>query len=532
MLVLAGPGAGKTYCLIERIRFLIERRDFDPARICAFTFTNKAAEEIGARLARDLGPTGELVRRGTIHAFCTELLRRHGEHVRLGRGFGIADEEYQKSVLSRLRVSPRAQSWMLREFTLHRLRGQPLNERDTRTFGLYTRLLEQRNLVDFDALVVKARELLLHDGPAARETRARWDYVLVDEFQDLSPAQYAVLRELARDHGNLFAVGDDEQSIYSWAGADPAIFRTFARDFTLATTFSLTENRRCPRQTFTLARQLIQHNAPVFSAGRDIRPERDTPFPVRALSFATDADELAWLLADFTSDHAVSGLPWGEYALLYRRNVIGDALEAGLVSAGIPCRLAQGRALADDSVVRCVIASLRVILNPNDSINRDEYLRVMLPRSLCTTLQSEADREGIALSRHALVQANRLPRENEDGRRLRRVRAALRNLEALARKHTSLAAFVEELLSQPVGAYRSVLEKEERLKPLLDPAEDPEIVRLSHSLDEARRAGTSVAIAPMAGVGIALKGMLERLGYARVQVAGRWPSKRLRARLP
>ena len=198
LLVLAGPGAGKTYCLIERIRFLIERHDFDPGRICAFTFTNKAAGEISHRLEGRLGKDrAEKIQRGTIHAFCAELLREFGQNVSLDPGFGIADEEYQTSVMRRL-GQYKWHSAILKNFSAHRFRNKALQHNDLVLFDKYEQFLAKYNVLDFDSLVIKAAELL--DRPAdAAVIRSRWDVVLVDEFQDLNPVQYRVVRALARE---------------------------------------------------------------------------------------------------------------------------------------------------------------------------------------------------------------------------------------------------------------------------------------------------------------------------------------------
>jgi DNA helicase II / ATP-dependent DNA helicase PcrA len=222
LLVLAGPGAGKTYCLIERIRFLIEKHNFDPARICAFTFTNKAAGEIAHRLEARLGAAAQKIQRGTIHAFCASLLRELGASVLLEPGFGIADEEYQLSALRRIEGPRRWHRNTLTRFSAHRFRGDSLMHDDIVLFEKYKQFLTDRKLVDFDTLVIKAAELLEHDDHAAR-IRSRWDVILVDEFQDLNPVQYRVIRALAKEHRHVFGVGDDEQSIYSWAGADPTV---------------------------------------------------------------------------------------------------------------------------------------------------------------------------------------------------------------------------------------------------------------------------------------------------------------------
>ena len=262
-LVLAGPGAGKTFCLIERIRFLIEQFGFDPSHICAFTFTNKAADEIATRLGRQLGARADGVRRRTIHAFCAELLREYSSYVDLTTGFGIADEEYQLTVLRRLIGNQPHLKKVLTRFSVHRLRGDHLYPDDARLFARYEEFLAKRNVVDFDTLVVKATTLL-EETTAASEIRGRWRAILVDEFQDLNPRQYRVIHALSREHRHVFAVGDDEQSIYAWAGADPRAFTSFMNDFAVTRPVYLRENRRCPRHIFHLARQLIEKNPSLF----------------------------------------------------------------------------------------------------------------------------------------------------------------------------------------------------------------------------------------------------------------------------
>ncbi|HET6779317.1 MAG TPA: UvrD-helicase domain-containing protein, partial [Gemmatimonadales bacterium] len=218
VLVLAGPGAGKTYCLICRVQHLISRFDLPPRRILAVTFTNKAAEEIAGRLCEARGRAKEDVTRGTLHALCFKILRDFAIRAGLRPGFGIADEEYQLGVLKRLRVPEKRRAEVLSRFGLYRLQGRPLGERGSELLARYEERLRARNLADFDDLVVLTERLLRTDAAAAAELRARWDYLLVDEFQDLSPVQYGIVRRLAEGHRNLFGVGDDEQSIFSWAG--------------------------------------------------------------------------------------------------------------------------------------------------------------------------------------------------------------------------------------------------------------------------------------------------------------------------
>jgi superfamily I DNA/RNA helicase len=521
LLVLAGPGAGKTYCLTERIRFLIEELKFDPARICAFTFTNKAAGEIAHRLEARLGDAAARIKRGTIHAFCAELLRELGAHVLLEPGFGIADEEYQLNTLRRIEGPRRWHRNTLNRFSAHRFRGDALLHDDAILFEKYERFLAKRKLVDFDTLVIKAAELLERADDGA-SVRARWDVVLVDEFQDLNPVQYRVIRALAREHKHVFAVGDDEQSIYSWAGAEPALFKSFLNDFEVVAPIHLGENHRCSREVFALARKLIMVNTPIFANRVVANPDRDSTFPVCAVGFETDHDEEAWIIDDIRRDRDEYGLAWGDVALLYRTHDIGNGLEAALLNAGIPCRLAQGRALSEDPTVGYVIAALRVIAYPDDDLMRDAFFGVVLPRPLFDEARAKAEAARQTLGRQLKYIAARLPRAHENARQIRRALADWRNLAALGKNHTTVGSLVQELLSRRVGKVRSVLD--DRHDEISDPASLPDVVALAARLQAARNRNDDVWMPRMGGVEIALKNMLAAIGFTNVRIAGDRPA--------
>lgn len=516
VLVLAGPGAGKTFCLIERIRFLIEKKGIRPDHICAFTFTNKAAGEISSRLEKYLGPGAADIKRGTIHSLCAELLREFAPDCGLEPGFGIVDEDYQTSALRRLGVPPRWIKRTLKAFTSHRFQHEyKIDERDYDRYVAYVEFLKKRNLVDFDMLMIKASEVLRLEQVAATVS-SRWRAILVDEFQDLTPVQYMVIRALARDHRNIFAVGDDEQSIYSWAGANPKVFTDFVNDFNLAKpTSELAENRRCPREVMERARHLMNINTPIFAHRSHADSDRSSPFPVTAHKFATSEDEIAWVLSDLRSDRAAHSLRWGDYALLYRTNDMGNAAEAQFLTAGVPCRMTHGRALSDDPVVRYVIAALKVIASPNDAINHEAFLQVVLPRTIFDGVRAKAERKRSDIVTHLEHTVRNLPREHEDGPRLRRAVAALRNLVALGIRHDALSPLVDELLSQRVGIHQTFLEM--NCDELSDPAENSEVEEIAKRLAEALDNRRIVWIPRMGGVEIGLKGMLAGIGLTWVE---------------
>ena len=512
LLVVAGPGAGKTFCLIARVRALIEQ-GIKPERICAFTFTNKAAEEIADRL-QHLGPSAALVRRSTIHKFCVEVLREFGKHVGVTPGFGIADDEYALSVAWRLEANPKRHKKLLDLFTLHRLKGEELYDGNKRKLEKYLGILKDNNLLDFDQLLVKTAELLTHVPEVAATVSGRYDAVLVDEFQDLNRQQYAIVKALAWPHKNVFAVGDYDQSIYGWAGADNQVFSDFLNDFS-PQQITLTENRRCTRQVFDLAKRLVNANTPLFGERVYAVADKDSPFPVEAWGFDDHDDEIMCIIADILQQREEHGLNWGDFALLYRKHEIGDVAEPGLLNARIPARLAHGRAISEDEIVAYVAAALRVIASPEDDHIKEAFLGLVLPGTLLHELRAEAESSSD-------TPFNRMRRRwrdrDENGRKIRRGLYAIKNFRAISKRHTDLASLIEELLSQRVGEYRTPLEREHML--ISDPELNAEAAALAFRINGAINHDRLVSVPALNGAGIALKAMLHDLGVRTVHVEG------------
>ena len=529
MLVLAGPGAGKTFCLIERVRYLIEVLGIEPARICVFTFTNKAAGEIAERLHRELGDRVDRVKRGTIHSFCAELLREFGERVDLQPGFGIADEPYQKSVLRRLRVPPKMQKSVLEAFSRYRFRGDALGQRYQKYYDRYQRMTAERNVADFDTLVLKTAQLLRMDD-LALQVRLRWDAILVDEFQDLNPIQYAIVRRLAQDHHHVFAVGDDEQSVYSWTGADPRVFSSFQQDFSIPDdkVVHLRDNHRCPSTILDVARRLIGHNISLFADRKIQQTIHQSPYKVEAVAFPDDDAEIDWIMNDLRRDQSAHDgeLRWGDVALLYRTHRIGSAVESAFLNAGIPCCLAQGRALADDRVVAYVLAALRVIANPGDEIQQELFYQAVLPDALFDSARAWAEEAGRTLIHQLEHMARTLPRDHSDAKKIWRGFYALKNLDALGQTHTSLGTLVENILSEKVGTYRTILE--EHQEELTDPASHEEVVSLANRLLRAAEEGKTVWIPSCGGGEIPARKMVMEMGIRSVAVGGSPPADSVR----
>src|SRR5204862_3579476 len=225
-------------------------------------------------------------------------------------------------------------------------------------------------------------------GDVADAIAARWDYLLVDEFQDVNAVQYDLLKRLAEPHGNFFAVGDDEQSIFTWTGADPYVLVRFGRDYGIERPIILDKNRRCSRQIFETARRVLAQNPQLFE--KQLSAEQESPYEVGAFAFRDEAEEAAWLLEDLRSDRAASGLGWGAYAVLYRRHKLGEYLEGRLLRAGIPCRLARGRSLVEDDVIMYVIAALRIVRDPADHVAIEARARCGLPPPVLPAVPASA----------------------------------------------------------------------------------------------------------------------------------------------
>src|SRR5205809_771883 len=517
VLVVAGPGAGKTFCLIARINHLIATVGIAPERICAVTFTNRAAEEIAVRLKHTLRARADGIRRGTIHALCLGLLREHAEAAGLRKGFGVADEQYQKVILARLHVPLEQRGPLLNRFGRHRVQTCELTADDARLYREYTAWLAHRNMLDFDDLVTQAEELLRTRGDVADAIAARWDYLLVDEFQDVNAVQYDLLKRLAAPHGNFFAVGDDEQSIFTWTGADPYVLVRFSRDYEIDRPIVLDKNCRCSRQIFETARRVLAQNPQLFE--EQLSAEQESPFEVGAFAFRDEEEETAWLIDDMLADRAASGLGWGDYAILYRRHKVGEYLEGRLVRAGIPCRLARGRSLVEDDVIKYVIAALGIVRDPGDPVALEAFARCVLsPHFLQEVLASppfplsaNAERGDVGDFLSAVrTLARRRPAQDPDTKKLWRLVFQVENLRALTRSHRALVPLVDEIRSQSVGPYRNALE--ERHDELTDPATIPEAVRLAGRLAAAIAAEQEIVIAPQGGLEIALRGMLIAAG--------------------
>jgi DNA helicase-2/ATP-dependent DNA helicase PcrA len=383
LLVFAGAGSGKTRVITYRIAWILERRQVAPWRVMAVTFTNKAAGEMRERIARLVGP--ERARElwvATFHATGAKLLRRYADRVGLKKDFAIYDDGDQRSVMNRvyeelklddkvlaksavLHEIDRAKQEVLSPDALMARATTPMMKTIAEAYASYERRLAANNAVDFGDLIARTARMLEEDDVVREELRARFHYVMVDEFQDTNNAQYRILRALVNDSHNLCVVGDDDQAIYRWRGADVRNLQYFRRDFAGAAVVKLEENYRSTKRILKAANAVISR-----SASREAKtlftknPDGELIDVIQSGDEREEAKAIAQRVAGALRD----GVAPNEIAVFYRIHAQSRPLEEGLRVANVPYVIVGGVRFYERAEVKDVLAYLRLMLNPNDDV--------------------------------------------------------------------------------------------------------------------------------------------------------------------
>ncbi len=384
VLVLAGPGTGKTSVLTERIAYLIAHRGVNPENILALTFTNKAAAEMQIRLARTLGKAvAEPVTAGTFHRFCVEILRRHREAAGLPRDFGIADEDLQRTLIYRAfpRLNPNESNLNNAMQNVNRLKWHrrykshvPMKKGDAALLNRYEAELKKNRLIDFDDILFRAHDLLHAYRQILADCRARFQHILVDEFQDTDPVQYALVCLLGAAHRSIFVVADDEQSIYGWRHATPEHIAQFQHEFLKGRPpILLEENYRSSAEILRLARAFIANNDALFE--RSIRTQK-AGRRARGMAYDTFEEEGQFIAGDIWDRiRETPDLTHRDIAVLYPQHAIGSELERIFMRANVPCQMAHRRGLFDQPVIRRALSVLRYALDRGNDASLELFLR-------------------------------------------------------------------------------------------------------------------------------------------------------------
>ncbi len=405
LLVLAGAGSGKTRVITHRIAWLVQRRRVAPWHILAVTFTNKAAKEMRERLEKLLGVAGMEVQVSTFHAAGAVILRREAQRLGLSPSFVIYDDADQMQLLKRAMkdvgvdesITPRtvrnridhAKNHGVLPHDMHAAPGDRVGFATKKAYAQYEKLLRQANAVDFGDLLLKVVDLFRRDKEALDKYRRRFRYVLVDEFQDTNPVQYELLQLLCpQNNANLCVVGDDDQSIYRWRGADVSNILSFERSYPGAEVVKLEQNYRSDSGILEAAYAVIRRNLRRKEKKLWTDRPRGVPF---GLLMGQDERGEAQEIARAIRALAADGVPHSEMAICFRINAQSRVLEEAMRLSAVPYHVVRGRAFYDRAEIKDAAAYLRLAVNPKSDTDFERVLNVPARGIGTTTLERLQD---------------------------------------------------------------------------------------------------------------------------------------------
>ena len=398
-LILAGAGSGKTRVLTTRIAWLLQTGQVSPGGVLAVTFTNKAAKEMLTRLSGMLPVNVRGMWVGTFHGLCNRFLRAHWKLANLPQTFQILDTQDQLSAIKRLskqyqvdeeRFPPKQTMWFIAGCKEDGLRPKDVDVRDPDTrkkvelYELYEAQCQREGVVDFGELMLRSYELLRDNDPIREHYRRRFRHILIDEFQDTNKLQYAWIKQLAgpvaQDGGAVFAVGDDDQSIYAFRGARVGNMADFVREYQVQHQIKLEQNYRSFSNILDSANHLIDHNK--NRLGKNLHTTQGAGEPVRIYESPTDFAEAQWmveemkqLLREGQNGDGTQGVAHRhEIAVLYRSNAQSRVIETALFNAAMPYRVYGGLRFFERAEIKHALAYLRLLENPRDDTS---FMRVV-----------------------------------------------------------------------------------------------------------------------------------------------------------
>ena len=382
LLVLAGAGSGKTRVLTYRIAHLVQDKHVAPWEILAITFTNKAATEMRERLAQLIGSAARGMWVSTFHSMCVRILRSEAELLGFTSGFTIYDDDDSKRLVKEIMIEldinakifpmqairnriSTAKNELIVPGDFENQAKDPVGRVAASVYKRLQERLKAANAFDFDDLLVYTYLLFKHHPDVLEAYQQRFRYLLVDEYQDTNGAQYAIVNLLAQSHENIMVVGDDDQSIYSWRGADIRNILEFETDYPDAKVVKLEENYRSCGNILAAANALIVNNKQRKAKKLFTSQEDGAKLSVYVAN--DERDEGRWIAGEVEKKHR-EGLSYSQMAVFYRTNAQSRVLEDMLLRAGVPYRIVGGTRFFDRAEIRDVMAYLTLIVNPADDI--------------------------------------------------------------------------------------------------------------------------------------------------------------------
>lgn len=387
LLVMAGAGSGKTRVLTHRVAYLIEEQGVNPWNILAITFTNKAAREMQERVGKLLGESARDIWVSTFHALCVRILRRDIDKLGYNRAFTIADTSEQRTLMKRIcselnvdtkKYDPRAILGAISNAknamqtatdyaALNSHANNPLNQIVAKAYVLYQKELENSQALDFDDLIMKTIELFEKDPETLEYYQNKFHYIHVDEYQDTNDAQYQLVTLLAAKYKNLCVVGDADQSIYGWRGANMNNILNFERDYPEAHTVMLEQNYRSTQTILKAANEVIANN--LVRKEKNLWTENGTGDKISYYRAQNEHDESQFVVSKIQAEISEHGYHYNDFAVLYRTNAQSRMIEETFMKSTVPYTMVGGHKFYDRKEIRDILAYLTLIVNPRDAMS-------------------------------------------------------------------------------------------------------------------------------------------------------------------
>ena len=384
LLLMAGAGSGKTRVLTHRIAYLIEEKEVNPWNILAITFTNKAAKEMKERVNAILASGGEDVWVSTFHSMCVRILRRDVDFIGYNRNFTIIDSSEQltlmKRILKELNIDPKkydprsilgtisqAKNSLQTPQDFTKMQGSYYEEIAAKCYAAYQKELQYNQCMDFDDLIMNTIRLFEEHPDSLTYYQNKFHYIHVDEYQDTNHAQYTLVNLLAGRFRNLCVVGDADQSIYGWRGADMQNILDFEKDYPDAAVILLEQNYRSTKNILSAANQVIENNS--NRKPKNLWTENKEGNKITYYRADNERDETRFIVDRMQEEIRSNHRNYGDFAILYRTNAQSRVMEETLLKANIPYKMVGGHKFYDRKEIKDILAYLNVLANPQDSIS-------------------------------------------------------------------------------------------------------------------------------------------------------------------
>ncbi len=418
LLIMAGAGSGKTRVLTHRIAYLIEEKDVNPWNILAITFTNKAAKEMKARVDRLLEKGGENVWVSTFHSMCVRILRRDVDFIGYDRNFTIVDSSEQltlmKQILKELNIDakkydPRAiigaisqaKNELQTPEKVAELQGSFFEKIVAKCYNSYQKALRKNQSMDFDDLIMNTIRLFQEHPDSLAYYQNKFHYIHVDEYQDTNHAQYTLVNLLAARFKNLCVVGDADQSIYGWRGADMQNILDFEKDYADAQVVLLEQNYRSTQNILSAANNVINNN--LYRKKKELWTDNNEGNKIKYYAGPNERDESQYVIAQILKHRQQQQRKYGDFAILYRTNAQSRVMEEMLLKSNIPYKIVGGHKFYDRMEIKDILAYLKLMANPKDDLSFSRIVNV--PKRGIGAMSVEKLREFAAFHDWSLLEA-------------------------------------------------------------------------------------------------------------------------------